>query len=132
MTAKVEVRGTTANQLTFLTTMKYRYLPVDFQPGKSAFCHHVMTVRTVHRPVSNPLTVFVRTGEFDVICGRGRKCYAHVGNDHFRELCAKHRETYTNCTVRTRNYRLRMANSHGCLGPNYHCYFITTDKGSEE
>lgn len=24
-------------------------------------------------------------GEFDVICGRGKKCYSHIGNDKFRQ-----------------------------------------------
>lgn len=34
---------------------RFNYLPEDFVPG-----------------------------EFDVVCGRGKKCYSHVGNEHFR------------------------------------------------
>ena len=35
----------------------FRYLPPDYQPGP-----------------------------FDVLCGRGRKCYYHSGNEHFRTV----------------------------------------------
>lgn len=34
-------------------------------------------------------------GIFDVICGRGKKCYSHIGNDKFRQLVMGRLDEYS-------------------------------------
>jgi hypothetical protein len=41
------------------------------------------------------LPVDFRLGENDVICGRGRKCFHHVGNQRFRDLVMDMLEKYS-------------------------------------
>ena len=42
---------------------------------------------TSHITIDNPKTV-------DVLCGRGKMCFRHEGNDRFRMLIAEHADTY--------------------------------------
>ena len=42
---------------------------------------------TSHITIDNPKTV-------DVLCGRGKMCFLHEGNDRFRMLIAEHADTY--------------------------------------
>ena len=47
----------------------YRYLPIGYQPG-----------------------------QFDVLCGRGRRCYFHGGNEHFRSVVTNMIPNYNGAT----------------------------------
>lgn len=47
----------------------YRYLPLGYQPG-----------------------------HFDVLCGRGRRCYYHSGNEHFRSVVHRMIPNYNSAT----------------------------------
>lgn len=39
-------------------------------------------------------------GRFDVLCGRGRKCFYHVGNEHFRDVVKSMIPDYTSASTK--------------------------------
>lgn len=36
-------------------------------------------------------------GPYDVVCGRGRRCFTHIGNQYFRGVVAQYIERYSTC-----------------------------------
>lgn len=42
-----------------------------------------------------PLPANFEPGPHDVICGRGKKCYNHIGNEKFRQRVLTHLEEYS-------------------------------------
>jgi hypothetical protein len=41
-----------------------------------------------------------RLHDFDVVCGRGRTCFNHVGNVRFREVVSSHLQRYMEATTK--------------------------------
>lgn len=39
--------------------------------------------------------------DYDVVCGRGRTCFKHVGNVRFREIVSKHLQRYMKVNTKT-------------------------------
>lgn len=58
-------------------------------------------------------------GEYDVICGRGRKSFHHLGNSCFRDLVARCLERYANATKVEKSFVLSdVVNQVRQLSPN--------------
>lgn len=56
--------------------------------------------RKVHFPDSMESDDDFSPGKLDIVCGRDKQAYHHVGNKHFRVIIAMHREEYQNAMTR--------------------------------
>lgn len=64
----------------------------DFQPGAL-----YPRARDLGRMLS--FLYMLVLGPFDVVCGRGKKCYTHDGNIRFRNIVKQWLKKYTSCRV---------------------------------
>lgn len=47
-----------------------------------------------------PLSESFELGEYDVICGRGRKCFNHIGNKRFRKIVKDYLPKYADASAK--------------------------------